>query len=51
MSSLTRPTPIDKELYKLLQHYCIDKDVTPRDALEAAIQAYLKANGGKTNDK
>ena len=51
MTQLSRPAPVDKEIYKQLQHYCIDNEIEPREALEAAIQEFIKTNGGKTNAK
>ncbi|MCJ7634091.1 hypothetical protein MUP77_17105 [Candidatus Bathyarchaeota archaeon] len=49
MSELIRPTGIRKELYKELQHYCIDHDLKQKEVLEIAIEQYLKRNNGSRN--
>jgi len=46
MSELVRPTGIRKELYKELQHYCIDHDMKVKEALEKAVEEYLERNSG-----
>ena len=46
MSELMRPTGIRKELYKELQHYCIDHDMKLKEVLEKAIEEYLEKNSG-----
>jgi|GEM_PF-3410876 len=46
MSELVRPTGIKKELYKELQHYCIDHDTKLKEVLEKAIEEYLEKNSG-----
>lgn len=46
MSEIIRPTGIRKELYKELQHYCIDHDIKLKDVLEKAVEEYLDKNVG-----
>lgn len=50
MSNLVRPTGIRKALYKKLQHYCIEHELTPRDVLEKAIEEYLDKNSGSSTE-
>lgn len=41
MTDLSRPASVSKELYKQLQHQCIDRDLTVREGLEEAIRLFL----------
>jgi hypothetical protein len=43
--TLARPASVDRELYKLFQHFCIDREVSAREALERALREFLKKNG------
>ncbi len=47
MTKLSRPASVSRELYKKFQHFCIDKEVSAREALENAIELYMNNEGGK----
>ena len=44
MSELTRPTAVDKKIYKNFRLFCIEHEISPREALEKAIQEYVERN-------